>query len=185
MITTNYSSNYTTGTRSGRSGAAHSSSGDRFTSSSESGTRGLFFGKPVAEEPKEQPAVKRASAEKLQHGLGLSSAEAKRLADAANEQAYFEPYRAGKIDTGEVFLVTQQNYTADPNGFQGYQNFFKVYVMAGDELKELPVVSASRMRDGGSTSIKTEAATFNFPIGGESTVGGRKLATRLDSMQLS
>ncbi|MBT9588348.1 hypothetical protein IV102_33730 [bacterium] len=184
MINTNYSNSSTMGVRSGRSGGGQSLAGDSFTASTDSGTRGLFFGKPVAEEPKAQPEIKRASAQKLQQGLGLSQEQAKRLSDAANEQPYFEPWRAGKVDTGEVFLVTQQNYSADPAGFQGYENYFKVYVMAGDEMKELSVSSARRMRDGGSTTINTDAATFDFPIRGESTVGGRALVSRLDSMQL-
>ena len=115
----------------------------------------------------------------LRHSPG-SFSQISELADAANQ-----PYRAGRVDTGEVFLVTQQNYTADPAGFTGYENYFRVYVMAGDEMKELAVVSASRMRDGGSTRIKTDSADFNFPIRGESTVGGHSLTTRLDFMQLS
>ena len=184
MINTNYS-NTSWGTRGNRSEGVQSSARDTFTASGDSGTRGLFFGKPIVEEAKSEPAIRRASAQKLQQGLGLSQEQAKRLSDAANEQPYFEPYKAGKIDTGEVFLVTQQNYSADPAGFQGYENYFKVYVMAGDELKELSVSSARRMRDGGSTTINTNGATFNFPVRGESSVGGHPLVTRMDYLQLS
>lgn len=168
-------------TRSGRGAQESTSTGDSFTAS---GTRGLFFGKPIAEEPKAAPAIARTSAQKLQT-LGLSSDQATRLAEAANENPYFEPYKAGRIDTGEVFLVTQQNWSADPAGFDGYAKAFHVYVMAGDEMRELQVTAASRMRDGGSTRISTDAAEFSFPIRGEASVGGRALTARLDSMQLS
>ncbi|ODT78688.1 hypothetical protein ABS71_01570 [bacterium SCN 62-11] len=168
-------------TRSGRGAQETTSAGDTFTPS---GTRGLFFGKPVAEAAKEEPAIARTNAQKLQ-SLGLNAEQATRLADAANENPYFEPYRAGRIDTGEVFLVTQQNWSADPAGFTGYENAFRVYVAAGDEMQELKVTSASRRRDGGSTSINTDAASFNFPVQGQASVGGRPLTARLDSLQLS
>ncbi|MBX3168268.1 MAG: hypothetical protein KF760_12700 [Candidatus Eremiobacteraeota bacterium] len=181
MINTNSTIRTQATTRSGRSASESTSAGDTFTSS---GTRGLFFGKPVAEAAKAEPAVARTSAQKLQ-SLGLNAEQATRLADAANENPYFEPYRAGRIDTGEVFLVTQQNWSADPAGFTGYENAFRVYVAAGDEMRELKVTGADRRRDGGSTYIRTDAASFDFPIRGDASVGGRSLTARLDSMQLS
>ncbi len=181
MINTNHNLRSQSLTRSGRGSQETASAGDTFASS---GTRGLFFGKPVAEQAKAEPAISRTSAQKLQT-LGLSSEQATRLAEAANENPYFEPYKAGRIDTGEVFLVTQQNWSADPAGFAGYEKAFHVYVMAGDEMKELHVTGACRMRDGGSTTISTEAANFSFPIRGEASVGGRALTARLDSLQLS
>lgn len=181
MINTNNNLRTPMTTRSGRGAQESSSAGDTFTAS---GSRGLFFGKPVADAAPAAPAIARTSAQKLQ-GLGLSAEQATRLADAANENPYYEPYRAGRIDTGEVFLVTQQNTSADPAGFTGYQNYFRVYVAAGDEMRELQVTGAERRRDGGSTSIQTDAANFSFPVRGEATVGGRPLAARLDSLQLS
>ncbi|MFN8610442.1 MAG: hypothetical protein U0931_23085 [Vulcanimicrobiota bacterium] len=185
MIDANFRSHLAT-TRSGFSSAqASSSSGDRFTQGGD--TSGVFLGKPVTEPTSQDPKQpKRVSANKLQSGLGLSKQQAQTLSEAANVD-FQEPYRAGRLDTGEVFLITSQNYKLDPKGYTSLGHTFRVYVMDGqsNEVKELPVQSACRMPDGGSTYIHTPAGNFDFPWRNETRVCGRPLTTRLDSLQMS
>lgn len=147
----------------------------------ERSTRGVFFGKPIVDAPKKHETL-QASAASLQKGLGISKKQAENLAKAAN-QPLQEPYRAGVLDTGESFLITRRDFVADPAGFQGYDNAFRVYVMENENLAELPISQVSFSREG-SLSFQTPAAKFDFPFRGTASVGGRPLTTRLDQLQL-
>ena len=89
-----------------------------------------------------------------------------------SDKPYHRPYKAGRLESGEVFYVTEQEYTKDPAGFQGYANMFRVYTGKPDSILEVPLQSASRMRDGGSTYIEGDV-NLAFAIRGNASLNGQ------------
>ncbi len=112
---------------------------------------------------------------RLQSRLGLNAEQADRLAALGNKP-YAVPYQAGRLEGGEVFLVTIQDTEKDPAGFQGNKALYHVYFGQPDQLRELPVADARHFSDGGSTFLTTEdKQRFAFPIRDAATVGGQPL----------
>lgn len=126
-------------------------------------------------------------ASRFESTLGLTADQAQNLVTLA-DQPYQIPYQAGKLASGEVFYVTQQDYQNDPAGFQGYEKMFKVFFGQPDSVQEFAVTGARRMRDGGSTTIGTDnGPSLSFPARGKGnpSVNGSALSAHLNTQQMS
>jgi hypothetical protein len=113
-------------------------------------------------------------ASQLKEALGLTEEQASRLVSISQSTSHL-PGRAGRLENGEVFLVTVQDCSKDPASFQGYQKYFQVFFGPPDGVEQRQVLRAERMRDGGSTFIHADGVDLRFPVQGPATVNGSAL----------